>query len=206
MRPPDQNQHGTTRPHLTSASRRAASDNILAKLERDSRGWQHWLPSLTVLAYGAGGVLIVVLLAGLIWMARQNVAKPHPFGAPAKAAATIEQPPPPFMAHNDEPALPPLVMLKPTPAVLPDAPPRPRVIARTAPPPPPAPHPAPPRVRKAAPVKTEVAKAEPPVDTDVALLSAILMHSGSHAAERATVDYPPPCRAKKCAGAPKTTD
>jgi hypothetical protein len=208
VRPPDQNQHGTTRPHLTSASRRAGSENILAKLERDSQGWQTWLPSLPVLAYGAGGVLILVLLASLIWVARQNSLKPRPLAAASKAAVVSEQLPPPLLERNDEPSLPPLVMLKPTPASLPDAPPRPHAIVHVALPPlAPAVLRAPaPRPRKA-PVKVETARAEPPpVDTDVALLSAILLHSNSHAAERAAFDAPLPCRAKKCAGAAKTTD
>ena len=209
MRPPDQNQHGTTRPHLTSASRRTGSENILAKLERDSRGWQTWLPSFPVLTYGAGGVLILVLLASLVWVARQNSLKPRPLAAASKAAVVHEQLPPPLRERNDEPSLPPLVMLKPTPASLPEPPPRPHAIVRAAPPPvaPVAARTPPPRPRKA-PAKVETARAEPPpVDTDVALLSAILLHSSSHAAERASFDAAPsPCREKKCAGAAKTTD
>lgn len=79
MRPPDENQNGSTRPNFMSASRRAAGsdDNILARLERDAKrgaagkSWRNH----TRLAWCALASLAVIGLIGVLAsLARENLA------------------------------------------------------------------------------------------------------------------------------------
>lgn len=255
MRPPDENQNGSTRPPFMSTSRRplGSEDNILARLERDARRGKSGAPwrRTWIVWSGLAAIAIIALIATLASLARENLtvhqpqplvieAKPAPADMPVEHAGAAHGgfvPLPPSaapakapehsVARTDEPARPPLVLLE-EPVALPVKPaaapqpaharppavaPRKTVLAKVARPAPvhpvvapvlaqdakPAPlHPpaVPPRPKKAAPA----APAEPALDSDVALLSAILMHTSRHANER--------CAGKPCdaAAAPKTTD
>jgi hypothetical protein len=79
VRPPDENQHGSTRPNFMSASRRhnSGEDNILARLERDGKrgaagkSWQH---KNTTLAWcGLASLAVAGLVAVLASLAKENV-------------------------------------------------------------------------------------------------------------------------------------
>ena len=207
MRPSDENQPGSTRPHLKSARRPAsANSNILASLERLANKQHSKTAPRSNTAWLSAGALIVLGLIGTIaWLAHLNATTLRPLpvadargrplpDTPAASAARLPA------AIIDEPAeraillakaeVPPLVMLKPAPP--PPRPPAPRMVERAAP----APQRTP--VKKAAPPKPAAApkkapapavKTEPEVvDSDVALLSAILSYSSRHAAERARTD------------------
>lgn len=102
-------------------------------------------------------------------------------------------PAPPVKLAVAKPAQAPLPIHKaaPTPSAK-AAPAKPATFAK-----------APPRPKKSAPAATA---AEPaPLDSDVALLSAILLHADRHAGERAQPDAAR-CAGKKCALAQKATD
>ena len=249
MRPPDENQPGSTRPNFTSSARRSASgdDNILARLERDARrgrvskqGWKHARLAWCLLA----SVAVIGLVGTLASLTRENLSAnraptliearstPPEISGPSAAAlvkggfaplpapdlklaaAAVDLPP--------EPVKPlPMVMLKPAP----DTPAKPAAA------PAPAPKPAAKRVpakpaAKAPPVKIVVAKPAPAkpvvvaaapqprpkkpaaattaapepaaVDSDVALLSAIIMHASRHAGERAQQEAARCGAGKKC--------
>lgn len=78
MRPTDENQHGSTRPNLMSASRSGGSeDNILAMLERDAgRGRASQFSSHPRTAWYAGaGALVVAMVGALGWLAWENANK-----------------------------------------------------------------------------------------------------------------------------------
>jgi hypothetical protein len=204
VRPTDENQPGSRRPNLMSSSRRATGEiNILAMLDGQAPGRRlRALPA--VVWYGAAGVLACSLLAALAWLVRgatpardagaagaahafapptQSVAVPDMAAAaaatvPARGAVIIDLPQPaattapsPVLAaashhpvtHPTTPAVPsarPQPAFRPIPAQAPihadAAAPRPKRAAGTS--------------RTTPPSTT--------VDMDVALISAILQHTG----------------------------
>jgi hypothetical protein len=73
VRPPDENQHGSTRPNLLSGARRhdGEDDNILERLERDSA--RHASGNRNRAAwYAASASLMLLLIVVLAWMAYEN--------------------------------------------------------------------------------------------------------------------------------------
>jgi hypothetical protein len=251
VRPPDENQHGSTRPNLLSDARRrfGSDDNILERLERDSARQASGNRSRAAW-YAAAASLVLLVLVIVVWMAYENVntvqviPMPHPAaerGAPVPTAAAPsgpaqwQQPPGAVrepalpgaatvlqMDQHDGPLhrqitmapvvpprnntianLPPLVLLPGDSAVakkpfLPykaekaqqQATPE-RVTARTT---------TAGRARKPATVNPAQ---DAPVDRDVALLSAIIIHDSAHADEKAQSEAASACaRAseRKCAG------
>jgi hypothetical protein len=260
VRPPDENQHGSTRPNFMSASRRPSSgeDNILARLERDGKraaagkSWKHM--NMTIVWCGLASLAVVGLIALLTSLAKENIAAvrkplvpeakvsapnryvdpdsrsgfaplPAPPEPPRRAALIVEEPVvPPISKVADMPRVPPMVMLKPAATVPPKpatAPPAlrsaPARIAAKSPPARPvrlkvAPHP-PARLVAAVPARPNrlaqsalAARPEPAaVDSDVDLLSAIIMHSSRHSGERAQIEAKTCPTGKKCP-APKATD
>jgi hypothetical protein len=217
VRPSDENQLGSTRPHLKSARRTAsANSNILASLERlANKQHSRTKPRPNPAWLSAGALAVLGLIGTIAWLAHVNATTLRPLPVadargrplpdmPAASAARLPA------AIIDEPAeraillaraeIPPLVMLKP--AAPPPRPPAPLMVERAAPAPKrtPAKKAAPPKVA-AAPKKAPAppVKTEPePVDSDVALLSAILSYSSRHAAERTQVDEAVCQAGKKC--------
>jgi hypothetical protein len=248
VRPPDENQNGSTRPNFMSATRRAygGDDNILARLEREARRgqggpWKHATLAWCVLA----SVLVIALIGTLASLARENmtVPTPGPEASSDQFASSVRGgfAPLPISSPNrglggnayDLPAeaslLPPLVMLKPAaanaksvakPAQAPlvraaakpakPAPERTAVAARREPvrvaattkpaAPPPRVAAVPVRPRKAAPSASPAVEPAA-VDSDVALLSAIIMHASRHSAEREKIEAARCGAGKKCAPA-----
>lgn len=260
MRPPDENQHGSTRPNFMSASRRTSSgeNNILARLERDGKraaagkSWKHM--NTTIAWCGLASFAVVGLIAVLTSLANENVdghrkplvpeatvSAPDRYADPDRnsgfaplpelptpprsAALIVEEPVvPPVSKVADKPLVPPMVMLKPAATVPPKraaAPPAPRSVSAridakrspTRPAPLKVALPAPARLAAAVPVRPKtlaqspVADRQEPaaVDSDVALLSAIIMHSSRHSEERAQIEAKTCPTGKKCP-APKATD
>lgn len=133
---------------------------------------------------------------------------------PKQPAAVIDMRAERTMIKSDNSTRPPLVMLKPDAAHAKDAAvaPAPRVAvakpaaskAVAAKPAAVAPHKtavaAAARPKKPAPAPA--AAPEPPVDSDVALLSAIILHASRHAGERAQLEAARCGAGKKCAPAP----
>lgn len=144
MRPPDENQPGSTRPNFTSSARRSASgdDNILARLERDARrgrvakqGWKHARLAWCLLA----SVAVIGLVGALASLTRENLSAsrtpvliearstPPDISGPS-AAALVKGGFAPLPAPDiklaaavadlppDPVKPPPMVMLKPAPA------------------------------------------------------------------------------------------
>lgn len=249
MRPPDENQPGSTRPNFTSSARRSASgdDNILARLERDARrgrvgkqGWKHARLAWCLLA----SVAVIGLVGTLASLTRENLSVNRPpvliearstppdISGPSAAAlvkggfaplpapdlklaaAVADLPPEPVKP-------PPMVMLKPAP----ETPVKPAAAPAPAPKPAAMRVPAKPTATKAPPVKIALVKpaparpvvvaAPPPrpkkpaakatsapepaaVDSDVALLSAIIMHASRHSAERVQQEAARCGAGKKC--------
>jgi hypothetical protein len=217
VRPSDENQLGSTRPHLKSArSPASANSNILASLERlANKKHSRTAPRSNTAWLSAGALVVLGLIGTIAWLAHVNATTLRPLPVadargrplpdmPAASAARLPA------AIIDEPAeravllakaeIPPLVMLKPAPAPRPTAP---VMVERTAPPPKRAP------AKKAAPPKLAAAPRKAPaptvkqepeaVDSDVALLSAILSYSSRHAAERDEAACQP---GKKCPAKP----
>ncbi|HEU4373332.1 MAG TPA: hypothetical protein VFS02_07575 [Telluria sp.] len=242
VRPPDENQPGSTRPNFTSSARRssAGDDNILARLERDARrgrvgkqGWKHARLAWCLLA----SVAVIGLVGTLASLTRENLttsrpptlieARSTPPDLSASSAAALVKsgfaplPAPDLkLAAADLPPEPvkppPMVMLKPAPeaAVRPAAAPKPAVKRAPAKPAVKAP-PVKVAAAKPAPARPIFAASPPPrpkrpaaapaiaaesaaVDSDVALLSAIIMHSSRHAAERAQLEAARCGAGKKC--------
>jgi hypothetical protein len=119
---------------------------------------------------------------------REQIVSAQQLAPPAAIANEIDAH---AVASTEESGVPPLVLLrperpaesKPAPAItVPRFAPRPVVAARKAPP------------AVAAVPKTESQQ----IDGDVALLSAIIMHASSHAAERAQLESTPCTAGKKC--------
>jgi hypothetical protein len=254
VRPPDENQNGSTRPNFMSATRRAyaGDDNILARLERDAKrgksgksgSWKHATLAWCLLA----SVVVIALIGTLASLARDNMTapkqgadpKPDPFASSVRGGfAPLPVPSPGrrlganvYDVPPEASLLPPMVMLKSAPAAAKNpakaadpTPPPVRTAARPVKAAPerlavaarPAPvrvapaavrqsPPAPPRIA-AAPLRprkaTATATASPPVeptavDSDVALLSAIIMHASRHSAEREKIEAARCGPGKKC--------
>ncbi len=191
--------------------RTSGEDSILAMLERDPlrrRGAQGGVSRLRVACYGASGAVVLALTASLVWLAAgndglrpevergmlvQSAAPPPappvvqialaPAAAPAaqrsSAAVIVDQRPdgvPPLRmlkpAHDTPaPAAKPAAKAPPLPAATPPARPRPQAVARNAA------RPSSKVQRPAAPVRP----ADAPVDPDVALISAVIVHANGHA-------------------------
>lgn len=138
MRPPDENQHGSTRPNLLSGARRHVGDddNILERLERDSA--RHASGNRSRAAwYAASASLMLLLIVVLAWMAYQNTntvqAIPMRRAPAASGAATgtvpadpgkrlVPDPAPVPQRPASPPVLPPAAREPVTPAPLRDAP------------------------------------------------------------------------------------
>ncbi len=147
MRPPDENQNGSTRPNFMSASRRAAGggENILARLERDAKrgpSAASWSRHARLAWCGLAALAIIGLIGVLASLARENLAGHRPALIEAKAApdlfanggfaplpgpapstanstALVDLPiAPPKSKSSDRDGVPPLVMLKPAPATV----------------------------------------------------------------------------------------
>lgn len=153
MRPPDENQNGSTRPNFMSASRRAAGgdDNILARLERDAKrgpSASSWSNHARLAWCGLAALAIFGLIGILASLAKENLAghrqptlieaksapdlfanggfAPLPAPAPSTLASTplVDLPiAPPKSKSTDRDGVPPLVMLKQGPAPVKTAPP-----------------------------------------------------------------------------------
>ena len=240
MRPPDENQHGSTRPNLLSGARRhvGGDDNILERLERDSA--RHASGNRSRAAwYAAAASLVLLMVVVLAWTAYDNastvrvvpmtrvpadnggaalVTVDPPEAMPAATPALVPLPASPPTAPGA--AVPPLVLL-PSHEAAPNKPPVPAKaaeLASTAPPAPvkpavrtvlpPAPTIARPPARVAAGTRPRKQPAGPlqadaTIDTDVALLSAIIIHDTAHAEEKAQLDAAAACSragGKKCPG------
>lgn len=188
MRPSDENQASFTRPNLMSSGHRSAQDdNILAQLEREP---VRATTGARLAWYGAAAALAVALTATLAWLAggsrpaplefAQSHSAPPPAPLPAKKAALIVDAPPEPLPAAVAPVSPPLRMLTPAPAPVRVAPPRPRI------------QPARPvrQARGAAPARP----VEPPHDSDVALISAVIVHGQG----RSTADELDACGGDAC--------
>jgi hypothetical protein len=242
VRPTDENQPSFTRPPFMSATRRPAStdDNILARMERDSRrGGASWKRSWIAWC-SLAGLAIIGLVGVLATLARENIdvhqpalaestpapaPAPDPYAArppllagggdgfaplpavsaplPAVSAPPPVQAKPPAIVADTRPARPSMVTPKPTPnrAV---APRKSAPLAAVRPPPARAVVTSVPRQKKPAPAPAPAPTLEPAVDSDVALLSAIIMHASRHAGERAQIEAARCGAGKKCAPAPAT--
>lgn len=240
MCPPDENQHGSTRPNLLSSARRhgGGDDNILERLERDSA--RHASGNRSRAAwYAAAASLVLLMIVVLAWSAYDNASMVRvipmtristdnggvaqapadpPETLPVPGAALVQVPATPPAAPAPVVTVPPLVLLpsheaaptkaaepavaaapapvKPTVRAVPTAPlvaagTRPAVRLAVA---------ARPRKPGVAPLQADVT-----VDTDVALLSAIIIHDVAHAEEKAQLDAAAACTragGKKCPGRP----
>ena len=215
MRPPDENQPASMRASFMSAPRRPASteDNILARMERDGRrggarvSWKRsWVAWCSV-----AGLAIIGLVGLLASLARDNVAlhqpaaagmaaAPTPAPEPYRARASVvasEAPPslPVSAAVPDQPTAPAAVVdVRPAPAA--NAPRKSAPLAAAKPPPVRTVAASVARTKKPAPAP------EPAVDSDVALLSAIILHSSRHAGERAQLEAARCGAGRKCPPAP----
>jgi hypothetical protein len=106
VRPPDENQNGSTRPNFMSASRRAggAEDNILARLERDARrtpSGKSWANQTRLAWCALAGLAVVGLIGTLALLAKENMAahrQPLVIEAKASPPAPLAGPaaPPPM--------------------------------------------------------------------------------------------------------------
>lgn len=188
MRPPDENQDGTK--------------NILARLER--QGPQHASKSsgagIRLALVGGSGLLVVGLIGLLVSLGQENIASP-PLADLAQVNDFVEPPRPRRKVPDIVPLdprdvatvdtskkapAPALVTLPRMPAAAPEKKKSVKPAARPAPKT--AARPAPPPVRKvriaAAPPPPLPLRIEPrPVDTDIALLTAILSMSPRHHGE-----------------------
>lgn len=231
MRPPDENQHGSTRPNLLSGARRhvGGDDNILERLERDSA--RHASGNRSRAAwYAAAASLVLLMIVVLAWTAFDNASTVRvipmtrvPADNGGAALVTVDPPEtPPALVPAPAPVatVPPLVLLpsheaassappvsaKSAELAPPAAPVKP--AARTAPTVAPAPAVARPDVRLAVAARPRkpgagVLPTDAAVDTDVALLSAIIIHDSTHAEEKAQLDAAAACSrasGKKCPG------
>jgi len=213
VRPTDENQAPSMRPNLMSPKRERTSgeDSILAMLERGPlrrRGAARGASSLRVACYGASAVVVLSLTGALVWLAAGNdsrrlAAERTADAGPAvvRVALSADAAPPTRTGSaavivDQQPAgVPPLRMLKPAPATPAKTPPTPAKPAIKPAPTPVAsavtPRPRPPavvrnvpraaaaKVQRTAPART----AEAPVDPDVALISAVIVHANGHAPE-----------------------
>lgn len=227
MRPPDENQPGSMRASFMSAPRRPASteDNILARLERGGRRGGARAPwKRSWIAWCSVACLTIIGLLGLLAsLARDNIAvhqpavaaastiAPEPYRAPVMvseaplsspvSAAVTAQPTPPAAVVDARPAL---AMFTPAPAPVKAAAARPAASAprKSAPLAAAKPPPARTVAASAARIKKTAPAPEPAVDSDVALLSAIILHSSRHAGERAQLEAARCGAGRKCLPAP----
>ncbi|WP_020655564.1 hypothetical protein [Massilia niastensis] len=209
MRPSDEHQAAFTRPNLMSASHRAgAEDSILAKLERDSPRRHGTRPAARLAWYAASALVAIALAGTLAWLAAGNgkpVAEAETLvlgparsvaQAPALVAETPPEPPP--LRLLEEPKAAP----RPARAVVP-APVRPPAAAKLDARPAPTARPGPAAARTAPrqPVRqaraaAPVRPAEPAVDSDVALISALIVYANGHA--EAPGEEAPACTDDNC--------
>ena len=225
MRPTDENQPGSRRPNLMSSSRRTNGEiNILAMLDGHAPG-RRLLARPAVLWYGAAGVAACSLLVVLAWLVRgetpardtATAAPPHSASHDAYAARdSIQVAVPSMHTTPAEDTLvpaptrgavvvdvaPPAPAMVPAPAAAAAIPAAPaRAAAHHTPLHPPPSRPAPslahadpaPRQKRAA----SRAASSATVDTDVALISAILQHTGTRN-EAAEGTETAPCADKSC--------
>lgn len=217
MRPTDGHQTPTTRPSFTSATGRPAarSENILARLERKADGaGPRWPVGARRAAVGAAAGAALLALVALLTPTPERlqvhgaaplvVATPLPLPesagelstegasqadseaaqqmAAAAAAPTAAMPAIDTLPLEPSPVLP---MLADVAATTPAAPlPRkskPAPLAHAA-------RPGPVQNTLAPAPRRERNGGEPGVDSDVALLSAILIHAPRHSAERARIE------------------
>jgi hypothetical protein len=242
VRPPDENQHGSTRPNLLSGARRRfqGDDNILERLERDSA--RHASGNRSRAAwYAAAASLVLLLLVVVAWTAIDNASTVHVMPVtripaetgPAVVTTVAPDPVPTPPVPSVQPALP-VAPPEPVPAstasrsgatvslpplvLLPEheSAPKPAAPAKPGPPLPApvvrtasavrsgataqqqaAPARAAPRATAAAarprPPATGPRPNHPPVDRDVALLSAIIIHDSAHADEKAQLEAAAAC-------------
>lgn len=208
MRPSDENQHGSTRPNLMSARRRAAGndDKILAKLERGTpAGVARHSAATSVAWLGAGGCAIAVLIGALVWVAYVNATTPRPLPLVRSKPFPISQAAPEARQaapERAEQAAAPAPVQLAAALILDEAvehylpPPKPAAAATKPAPRATAlrqagytPQPVKParssstRGRSKASQVAAPASAEPVLDSDVALLSAIVAHLPRHSAE-----------------------
>jgi len=214
VRPSDENQHGSTRPNLMSARRRAAGndDKILAKLERGTpAGVARHSAATSVAWLGAGGCAIAILIGALVWVAYVNATTPRPLPLARSKPFPISQAAPearPSAPERVEQAAAPAPVQLAAAVILDEpvehylAPPKPAAAVNK-----PAPRASAParaatlrpasysaqaakpgrsvatRGRSKASQGTAQASAEPVLDSDVALISAIVAHLPRHSAE-----------------------
>jgi len=214
VRPTDENQAPSMRPNLMSPKRERTSgeDSILAMLERDPlrrRGTGKGVSSLRLACYGASAVVVLVLTGTLVLLAADNDGKrleTERVADAGKAVVRVALAPdaaPParhgsaaVIVDQQPDGVPPLRLLKPSPAAPAKTPP-PAPVKPAAKPAPVAtagivaPRPRPPAISRNTP-RTAPAKAprpaavrstEAPVDPDVALISAVIVHANGHAPE-----------------------
>jgi hypothetical protein len=243
VRPPDENQYGSTRPNLLSGARRRfeGDHNILERLERDSARQASGNRSRAAW-YGAAASLVLLMIVIVAWTAFDNAGTVHvmpvtripaetgpavvttvaPDLVPPAPGAAV-QPAPPVNSHELLPAstasrsgaiasLPPLVLLpehegapkpvaraKPSPSISAPAVTRTASAARggvTAKEQAAPARPAPRAVAVAAQPRSPATASrpnDPPVDRDVALLSAIIIHDSAHADEKAQLEAAASC-------------
>ena len=215
MRPPDENQPASMRASFTSAPRRPASteDNILARMERDGRrGGARASSKRSWIAWGSVAGLAIIGLVGLLAsLARDNVSlhqpaatgmaaaptpAPGPYRAPAPVVVSEGPPSPPVSAVVPAQPAPPVAVVDARPSPAASAPRKSAPLAAAKPPP----------VRtvaaSAARTKKPAPAPEPAVDGDVALLSAIILHSSRHAGERAQLEAARCGAGRKCPAGP----
>ena len=192
-----------------SGSRRAGGgeDNILARLERAAKrgaagkSWKHARATWC----GLAGLLVIGLIGALAVLTRENLAihrKPvlaeAKVGAFDPGAASVARSgfaplpvgnPPRRTAAGETAKSPPMVMLKT--AVPPPAKPAARARAAAA-------AAAPRRVKKTVPATIAVRPEPSALESDVALLSAIIMHASRHAGERAQLEATQCGAGKQC--------
>lgn len=204
MRPADEHPMPSSRPNLMTTARHAhgaAGTNILARLDRDSEGAAarrtRWPRRLTLAAGGAA--LSVALVWTLLGVGRDNphdapafVASPSASEAvePAEIAASL---PPAAVALPDPASLEPIPVLPMLADVVEKAPTAPAVRA------PSRPQRSVARAPRAAMQRPRAAVSadDTDVESDVALLSAVLIQAPRHSAERARAESR--CkRDKKC--------
>lgn len=198
MRPSDENQRGSTRPKLKSSKRSAKADgNILASLEHIPAGKAMQPteagPPLPWLL--AGGGVVLVLIASIAWLAHVNATTVRPLPKADSqghaAPLIVDRQPTPRMpaAIIDEPAERAMMLAQASMAplvMMPAAAPAQHVVREAAVKLVAAPRPGPARAATAKKPRVQRAPAPAPeaVDSDIALISAIVAHASGHTGER----------------------
>ena len=167
MRPSDPHQQRSTRPNLFAKAQRAPANCILARLDQDAPLAQ----ASTGKTWMVGGGLTVMLLIGVLaWVVHLNTLKPRLL--PPEPVAKLPGLPveAPRLVHH----LPAVILEEPVKHLAIATPPAIRDV-HAAPP-----HAARPK-KPSPPARVESAEAAP-VDTDIAILSAIVAHRATIAA------------------------